>query len=147
MRRRRSIVRENTCGDAATRRRSSTRQRNRESRGSIAPAARDPLRGIRARLLIAEAGRRRGRRSAVAGLLARFDKLAASSLPPIVRARCALFKDLVAAASAPDEIVARHVASTRLEALALFVPVQARGASYGGAADPLLDDVVDILHL
>ena len=53
----------------------------------------------------------------------------------------------MAAASAPDEIVARHVASTRLEALALFVPVQARGASYGGAADPLLDDVVDILHL
>src|SRR5207302_6070629 len=50
-----------------------------------AHAGRDPLHAIRARLLIAEAARRRGRRSAVAGLLTRLDKVAAASLPPIVR--------------------------------------------------------------
>ena len=110
---------------------------------TAARAARDPLRGIRARLLLAESARRRGRRSAVDALLQRLNTLGGASVPPIVQARCAMLKDLAASAAADDDIVRRHVRATGLDALALLVPT--RAAAFGVGA-PAVDDLIEILH-
>jgi DNA-binding NtrC family response regulator len=107
-----------------------------------ARAARDPLRALKARLIGAESARRAGRPAAAAALIRRIDALSGSELPPIVRARCALIRDL-AASSSPAEIVARHVASTGLRALALFAPMPAPALVNG---EPLTDDVLAILR-
>jgi DNA-binding NtrC family response regulator/tetratricopeptide (TPR) repeat protein len=108
-----------------------------------ARAARDPLSALRARLLAAESARRAGRGAIAKALLGRIGKVSTSSLPPIVRARFALLADLLAAPSLP-EVVKRHVAATRLEALALFAPETAGhpGSHLQGA----VEDVVEILR-
>ena len=108
-----------------------------------ARAARDPLSALRARLLAAEGARRAGRVAIGTGLLGRIGKVSTSSLPPIVRVRCALLADLLSAPS-PAEVVRRHVAATGLEALALFAPEVADrpGADMHGA----VEDVVEILR-
>jgi len=111
---------------------------------TAAREARDPLRGIRARLLLAESARRRGRRSAVDALLQRLNTLGGASVPPIVRARCAMLKDLAASAAPDDDVVKRHVRATGLDALALLVP--ARAAAVGAAA-PAVDDLIEILRV
>src|SRR5205814_7614184 len=90
---------------------------------TAARSARDPLRAIRARLLLAESARRRGRRGAVTTLLQRLSTLGGACVPPIVRARCVLLKDLVTAAGPDHEVVARHVAANGLKALVLFAPL------------------------
>ena len=108
-----------------------------------ARAARDPLSALRARLLAAESARRAGRGAIGTALLGRIAKVSTSSLPPIVRARCALLADLLSGAS-PAEVVRRHVAATRLEALALFAP-----AAAGHSASDMhgaVEDVVEILR-
>jgi DNA-binding NtrC family response regulator/tetratricopeptide (TPR) repeat protein len=108
-----------------------------------ARAARDPLSALRARLLAAEGARRAGRGAMAMALLGRIGKVSTSRLPPIVRARCALLGDLLSSAS-PAEVVRRHVAATRLEALALFAPETA-----GSSASDLhgaVEDVVEILR-
>ena len=108
-----------------------------------ARAARDPLSALRARLLAAESARRAGRGAMATALLGRIGKVSSSSLPPIVRARCALLADLLSAAL-PAEVVRRHVAATRLEGLALFAPEVAgpSGSDLHGA----VEDVVEILR-
>ena len=107
---------------------------------------RDPLRGIRARLLLAESARRRGRRAAVTALIQRLTTLGGASVPPIVRARCALLTDLVAAAAPERDVVQRHVDATGLAALALFVPLDAHSGRAPTGFEPLIDDVVEILR-
>jgi len=80
----------------------------------------DPLCAIRARLLLAEAERRRGRRSSTANHLRRLASVAA--VPPTIRARGQLVTDLAGAAGDAEAIVARHVGATGLGALALYAP-------------------------
>jgi transcriptional regulator with GAF, ATPase, and Fis domain len=111
---------------------------------AAARAARDPLRSLRARLLLAESARRRDRVPAVHAFLQRVSALGGSGVPPIVHARCALLKELAASAAHDADIVKRHVRATGLEALALFVPVAS--ASLGDAA-PSVDDVLEILRV
>jgi DNA-binding NtrC family response regulator len=114
---------------------------------AAAHTARNPLCGIRARLLLAESARRRGRRGAVTTLIQRLSTLGGASVPPIIRARCALLKDLVMATATEREAVERHVAATGLPALALFAPLGRQPAREGAMADPALDDMVEILRV
>ncbi len=108
-----------------------------------ARAARDPVSALRARLLAAESARRAGRGGIGTALLGRLEKVSTSSLPPIVRARCALLADLLSSLS-PAEVVRRHVSATRLEALVLFAPdaVGRAGSDMHGT----VEDAVEILR-
>ena len=96
---------------------------------AAARTARDPLRAIRARLILAEQARRSNRRPMAAALLHRLKNVAPRSLPPIVRARCDLLDDLLSAPTSAPAIAARHLAATGLTALMLFLPAVRRDRS------------------
>jgi DNA-binding NtrC family response regulator/tetratricopeptide (TPR) repeat protein len=113
---------------------------------TAARAAHEPLVAARGRLLLVEALRRSGRRAAAATLLNRIGRVGSTMLPPIVGARCNLFRDLLSSPDPPHAIVARHVASTGLGALALYVPFPP-AMKRGGVLDPMIDDIVEILDL
>jgi two-component system response regulator HydG len=107
---------------------------------AAARAGHDPLRAIRARLLLAEAERRRGRKPAS---LSRLQRLVARGAAPVtVKALCELVAALSSPAEAPDAIVRRHIGATGLEALRLFTPLPTGAAAY----DPIVDDIVAILR-
>jgi DNA-binding NtrC family response regulator len=120
---------------------------------SAARQAHDPLSAIRARLILAEADRRRGRTAAVS----RVGRLtSAASFPLTIRARGRLVTDLLAATADATAIVRRHVGATGLGALALYAPdtpgARQQGAGAGSAAiasidDSIVHDVVTILRL
>jgi DNA-binding NtrC family response regulator len=112
---------------------------------SAARAARDPLRCIRTRILLAEADRRRGRTSTV---LACLRHLVKTALPPAIRFRCELIAGLAAApAEALSMVVERQVAGSGLGALELLTPLAARDAKLLTASDPSVDHIVAIMHL
>jgi DNA-binding NtrC family response regulator len=110
-----------------------------------ARASRDPLRALRARLLLAEAARRGGRHSVASALVARLRTLNGSALPKLLKARRDLLADLVADPVATEAVMSRHVAATGLPALALFGPSPSHRGAWSGA-DTLLDDTVAILR-
>ena len=110
-----------------------------------ARAARDPLRAIRARLILAEQARRLGRRPTAVALLTRLKRVATGRLPPIVRARCDLLDDLVSASTPASAIAGRHVAATGLTALTLFLPATDAARRSPGAFEMVVDDLVEIL--
>ncbi len=105
-------------------------------------AAHDPLRALRARLLLAEAERRRGRTSSAVNHLRRL--AGGSVVPATIRARGQLLTDLAAATADAEAIVTRHVGATGLGALALYAPARDRAPA---TADPMINDVVAILRL
>jgi DNA-binding NtrC family response regulator len=100
------------------------------------------LRALKARLIGAENARRTGRPGIAIALIRRIDRLRGAGLPPIVKARFALLRDL-ADSTTPAETVARHIASTGLRALALFAPMP---SPVHESRDPPTDDVVAILR-
>ncbi|HMD33324.1 MAG TPA: sigma 54-interacting transcriptional regulator [Vicinamibacterales bacterium] len=106
----------------------------REARAGVAAAraAHDPLRAVRARLLLIEAERRRDRLTTIGRQLERLKRLR-DTVPPIVRARC----DLLLRLSDGD---GRGAAPEG--ALALFAPADAAA----GRTDPAIDDVIVILR-
>jgi DNA-binding NtrC family response regulator/tetratricopeptide (TPR) repeat protein len=108
-----------------------------------ARAAHDPLRAIRARLLLAEAERRRGGSSIRRTGLQRL-KRAAATVPPIVRACWELVMALDSGTRPIAETIARHVAASGLPALALLAPSER--ADEAPSFDPFVDEVVSILH-
>jgi DNA-binding NtrC family response regulator/tetratricopeptide (TPR) repeat protein len=120
-------------------------------------AAFDPLCAVRARLMLAEAERRRGRRSSTANHLRRLASVAA--VPPTIRARGQLVTDLAGAPADAEAIVARHVGATGLGALALYAPHTDRSPASPSAVaqgfspaietiDPaMVHDVVAILRM
>jgi DNA-binding NtrC family response regulator len=113
---------------------------------AAARAAREPLVATRVRLLLVEGLRRSGRMPAAARLLKKITRLGGSTLPPILRARCDLWGDLLQHAGPVEEVFARHAAATGLDALKLFGP-----RSPGSIATPphelMVDDIVGILDL
>ncbi len=111
-----------------------------------ARAAHEPLLAARGRLVLVEALRRSGRRSAARTLLDRISRVGSAMLPPIIRARCDLLRDLLPPDAPIQEVVGRHVASTGLGALALYAPFS-QAARRGAALDPMVEDIVDILDL
>jgi DNA-binding NtrC family response regulator/tetratricopeptide (TPR) repeat protein len=118
-------------------------QRDAAAAVAAARAAREPLRAVRARLLMAESLRRRGRLSDATTILNRLAAVGPTSLPPIVRARVALVQDL-ARGMRPLDAATRHVRLTGLEALALFVPP--RSAPFAGFGEAL-NEMLEILRL
>jgi DNA-binding NtrC family response regulator len=118
---------------------------DRDVAGSIAAArsAHDPLRAIRARLLLAEAERRRARASTALAHLHRLTRSSAN-VPATLQARCTMIRDLIAAPDEAEAIVRRHTGATGLAALTLFTPGGNPGRS---ASDPLVSDIVGILRL
>jgi DNA-binding NtrC family response regulator len=110
-----------------------------------ARAARRPVCAIRARVLLVEAERRRGRPSVAAALLHRLTRIAPSSLPPIVWARCSLLADTLKPDASIAAIVARHTRGSGLMGLALLLPdvsARAQPADFDG----FVDGLVGILH-
>jgi DNA-binding NtrC family response regulator len=112
---------------------------------SASRLAHDPLCAIRARLLLAEADRRRGR-TATVNRLGRLTSV--TTFPVTIRARGRLVRDLLAAGSDAPAIVGRHVGATGLGALALYAPDAAAARPPGvGVDDSLVRDVINILRL
>ena len=87
---------------------------------AAAKAARDPLRAFRAHLMLAEQLRRAGRKAAAHEVLSKVTRLALTRLPPILRRRYDLIRDLLTMAEAPQDVVTRHAAACGLPALTLF---------------------------
>ena len=108
--------------------------------------ARDPLRALRARLLLAEAARRNGRASTTVTLIARLRNLGGSALPPVLKARCDLLADLVDGRGPAAATIKRHVAASGLPGLALFAPSPTPGETWT-AADGMVDEAVAILRV
>jgi DNA-binding NtrC family response regulator/tetratricopeptide (TPR) repeat protein len=105
----------------------------------------DPLRALKARLLLAEAERRRGRKASAQSQLDRLKRMAVT-MPPIVRARLDLSLALAGGADAREPL-RRLVASTGLAALALYVP-QDRGTQAGAhSSEPVGSDVGDLVSI
>jgi len=111
-----------------------------------ARAAHDPLRGLQARLLLAEADRRRGRIAAAQSQLQRLTRMRAT-LPPLLRTQWELLAATIAGADC-REFLRRQIASTGLKALALYLPSSsdppAAGTSLPAACE--VGDVVAILR-
>ena len=110
---------------------------------AAAKASRDPLRAFRARLMLAEQFRRAGRRADTLDVMAVLKRLAPASLPPMLRYRLDLVRDLLAATEAPTDIVARHVATAGVPALALFVPREDRASVFR----TIVDEAVEMLRV
>ena len=112
---------------------------------AAARACHEPLLAVEGRLLQAEALRRAGHPTEAQAVLHRLSPAGASRLPPLLRARCDLLRDLLAG-DAGDEVTQRHVAQSGLGALVLFGaprPVPANG----GILDPTVAGLVDVLGL
>ncbi len=122
---------------------------------ALAREAHDPMRAARARLLRVEVERRRGRTSAAIDQLHRLRRVVAT-MPPIVRARWDVAMALSAPGSVLREVIARHVASTGLGALALYVGRDGVNAASDASAsvdvnhherDPFAAELVAILRV
>ncbi len=111
---------------------------------AAARAAHDPLRALRARLLLAEAERRRGRAAVAAAQLQRLGRVM-PALPATLRARWELSKALSPADADHTAVVARQVAATGLGALALYAGSPHARASESG--DPIVEEMVAILRV
>jgi len=115
----------------------------------LARAARDPQRGIRARLLRAEIERGRERPEAALAQLQRLGRVMTAA-PPIVRARWELAKALSMPGTVAREVIARQARATGVGALALYLagrpPFGTPGAS-AASADPFADELVEILRV
>ena len=106
----------------------------------LARQAHDPLRAIRARLLLAEAERRRGRSDKALDHVRRIGRIA-GALPPLVKARVDLMTSIM---TGGEEVGAAHIAGSGLAALALFLPI--RTLRDRSPLDPLVVDAVSILR-
>jgi DNA-binding NtrC family response regulator len=93
---------------------------------AAARATRDPLRRVRAELLLCEHLRRAGLVDEARRVFAPLRRLPASALPRIVRARRDLLAELLTPGAQPLEVVAREIAATGFHALALLVPKEVR---------------------
>jgi DNA-binding NtrC family response regulator len=106
-----------------------------------ARAAHNPVLAIKGRLIEAEACRRHGRAAMATALIARMQRLTAASVPPIVRARVDLLRDLLDAAD-PPAAVEQRVAASGLAGLAVFAP---RLPEARGRMPACLGDTLEIL--
>jgi DNA-binding NtrC family response regulator/tetratricopeptide (TPR) repeat protein len=114
---------------------------------SIAAArvAHDPLRALKARLLLAEAERRRGRIGGAQAQLHRLKRVALT-LPPIARVRWDLLSALAGGADVRAHL-RRVVASTGLGALALYVPPEHTSQSGANSSEPMEAEVSDVVAI
>jgi transcriptional regulator with PAS, ATPase and Fis domain len=109
---------------------------------AAAKMSRDPLRGLRARLLLGEQLRRMNRRTDALNVMTAVKRLAAAGLPLLLRSRYNLFRDLLLAQEPAREVIARHVQATGLPALGLYGPREERSS----ALVEIVDDAVVMLR-
>jgi DNA-binding NtrC family response regulator len=113
---------------------------------AAARSAHDPMCATRARLLLAESERRRGRPAS--SFAARIRRLSARQLPPLLGAKIALLDALLQAPGSYADVAARHAKRAGLPALSLFGPGRAGPSSDSGPwPESSTDDLVGILHL
>ncbi len=110
-------------------------------------AARDPLRRVRAELLLCEQLRRAGLRDEALRVFAPLRRMPASALPRVLRCRRDMVAEMLSGESRLPETLSRHIAATGLHALALFVPKDARTDRPYGAPSTPVDDVIEMLQL
>ncbi|HUK35087.1 MAG TPA: sigma-54 dependent transcriptional regulator [Vicinamibacterales bacterium] len=108
-------------------------------------ATRDPLRRLRAELVLCEHLRGAGLLDEARRLFAPLRRMPSSALPRIVRARRDMLAELLTSGADPGAVVAREVASTGFHALALFVPKDARTSRLRSAQTPV-EDAIEMLH-
>jgi len=116
---------------------------------AAARAARDPMRAIRARIMLAECERRRGRTAVAAAVVKRIRRLGLAQVPAIVRARIDLLDTLLQSPAGSTEVAKRHADHTGLAALSLYVA--GGGQRCLGPLGPLsgssTEDLVGILRV
>ena len=112
-----------------------------------ARAAHDPLRAIRARLLLCEVSRRRHRTAVAHAALKRLARAIAAA-PPLVRRRWDVGMAVSAAPAAAENIVAKDIAASGLGALSLYISANATAASASAASgDRFVEQLIAILHV
>jgi tetratricopeptide (TPR) repeat protein len=114
---------------------------------AAARSAHDPLQAARSRLILVESLRRSGRAAAAGALLNRLNKIPAAVLPPIIRARRDLLRDVLSERAPVQQVVERHIAATGLKALRLHVGPSVTSGLTTNTLDPTVDDIVEILQI
>ena len=110
-------------------------------------AARDPLRGVRAQLLLCEQLRRSGSRDEALRTFAPLRRMPASALPRLLRCQREMMADLLAGDVRCAEVLSQHIVATGFHALALFVPKAARVERLHGSPSTPVDDAIEVLRL
>ena len=113
---------------------------------AFARAAHAPIQALSARLLWAEAQRRRGRQARALAVAARVRRIGATRLPLLLRARADLLTDLLTASAAPHAVAQKHAAATGLASLALYAPAPPRNGVATTLSDSF-DEVIGIVNL
>jgi DNA-binding NtrC family response regulator/tetratricopeptide (TPR) repeat protein len=104
---------------------------------------RDPLCAVRARVILADAERRRGRFAVAAAHLRHLKRLT-TTLPPLVSAHVQLALTLVTEPDADRDTIAKQVARSGVPALALLV--EKASSRERRAAEPVVENVIAIVR-
>jgi DNA-binding NtrC family response regulator len=107
---------------------------------------RDPLRRLRAELMLCEHLRRSGLFDEARRAFAPLRRMPASALPRIVRVRRDMLAELLLPGAEPAAILAREISSTGFHALALFLPEDARTPRTRTATTPV-EDAIEMLQV
>jgi len=109
-------------------------------------ASRDPLRQLRAQLLLCEHLRRSGARDEATRAFVRLRRMPASALPRLLKCRRDMIGELLEPDANPSEILVRHIAGTGFHALALLVPKDARTQRLRGSPSSPVDDAIEVMR-
>ncbi|HZW74964.1 MAG TPA: sigma-54 factor interaction domain-containing protein, partial [Caldimonas sp.] len=109
-------------------------------------ATRDPLRRLRAELLLCEHLRRAGLFDEARRVFTPLRRMPASALPRILRVRRDMLAELLLPGAEPSAILAREISATGFHALALFIPLDARTPRTRTASTPV-DDAIEMLRV
>ena len=110
-------------------------------------ASRDPLRQLRAQLLLCEHLRRSGARDDALRAFVPARRLPASALPRMLKCRRDIVADLLARDADAADVTTRHIAATGFHALALFVPKSGESRSAARLAVHAGGDAIEVLGL
>jgi DNA-binding NtrC family response regulator/tetratricopeptide (TPR) repeat protein len=114
---------------------------------AAARASRDPLRRLRAQLLLCEQLRRSGARDEAMRAFVLARRVPSSALPRLLKLRRDIVADMLAREGDAADIMTRHIAATGFHALALFVPKSARTDRPHGSPSTPVDDAIEVLRL
>jgi transcriptional regulator with GAF, ATPase, and Fis domain len=109
-------------------------------------ATRDPLRRLRAELLLCEQLRRAGLVDEARRAFTPLRRIPESALPRILRVRRDMLAELLLPGAEPASILTREIAATGFHALALLVPADARTPRMRSASTPV-DDAIEMLRV
>lgn len=109
-------------------------------------AARDPLRRMRAELILVEHLRRAGLLDEARRLFGPLRRVPASTLPRVVRCRRDLLAELLTPGVRVADALVREIAASGFRALALFVPKE-RGQAHHEVSPRMVEDAMCILRI